>query len=313
MTGPRRLSLLETATCALVTLAAPAWTQVAPASAPPGSEEALRLAQQERQRSGDRRSQRVRMEQRAGREPGRADRLHAAAQPERLSFTVTLDGRTAARAVAGPDVGGRVRPGCRARLRTGRDATRSTSRYPWHGAHATAVNRCRGARVTLTSDLGQIPFTFEVRVFDDGVAYRHVVPGAAEPRRACRTSARPSCCRRARPSGPTTSTGTTSRPTKSAASTTFSRGSGRGRRSPSELPQGGYGSITEANLVGYAGMALEADGRRGFVVGLGHRQPLNWPFELRYGRDEAQAAGASRVRRTARSRRRGESCCSGAT
>ncbi len=35
-------------------------------------------------------------------------------------------------------------------------------------------------------------------------------------------------------------------------------------------------------------MALEADGRRGFVVGLGHRQPLNWPFELRYGREEAK-------------------------
>ena len=58
-----------------------------------------------------------------------------------------------------------------------------------------------------------------------------------------------------------------------------------------QLPQGGYGSISEANLVGYSGMALESDGRRGFVVGLGHRQPLNWPFELRYGREEAKRLG----------------------
>src|SRR4030095_3223017 len=45
-------------------------------------------------------------------------------------------------------------------------------------------------------------------------------------------------------------------------------------------------------LVGYSGMALEADGRRGFVVGLGHRQPLNWPLELRYGRAEAKPLGS---------------------
>jgi alpha-glucosidase len=38
-------------------------------------------------------------------------------------------------------------------------------------------------------------------------------------------------------------------------------------------------------------MALEADGRRGWVVGLGHRQPLNYPFELRYGRDEGRRLG----------------------
>ena len=56
-----------------------------------------------------------------------------------------------------------------------------------------------------------------------------------------------------------------------------------------KLPQGaGYGSITEANLVSYSGMGLEADGRRGWVIGLGHRQPLNYPFELRYGREEGK-------------------------
>ena len=56
-----------------------------------------------------------------------------------------------------------------------------------------------------------------------------------------------------------------------------------------QLPDdAGYGSITEANLVDYSGMALESDGRRGWIVGLGHRQPINYPYELRYGRDEAK-------------------------
>ena len=56
-----------------------------------------------------------------------------------------------------------------------------------------------------------------------------------------------------------------------------------------ELPDNqGYASITEANLVNYSGMALEGDGRRGWIIGLGNRQPLNYPFELRYGREEAK-------------------------
>ena len=60
-----------------------------------------------------------------------------------------------------------------------------------------------------------------------------------------------------------------------------------------QLPgNAGYGSITEANLVNYSGMGLESDGGRAWVVGLGHRQPLNYPYELRYGRDEAKRLAA---------------------
>ena len=41
----------------------------------------------------------------------------------------------------------------------------------------------------------------------------------------------------------------------------------------------------------YSGMGLESNGRGGWTIGLGHRQPLNYPFELRYGRDEARRLG----------------------
>ncbi len=41
----------------------------------------------------------------------------------------------------------------------------------------------------------------------------------------------------------------------------------------------------------YSGMALESNGRGGWVIGLGHRQPLNYPFELRYGREEGKRLG----------------------
>src|SRR5262249_49283453 len=55
------------------------------------------------------------------------------------------------------------------------------------------------------------------------------------------------------------------------------------------LPGGaGYAAITEAALVNYSGMALQADGRWGFAVRLGHRHPASYPFRLRYGAEAAK-------------------------
>jgi len=49
----------------------------------------------------------------------------------------------------------------------------------------------------------------------------------------------------------------------------------------------GYAAITEAAIIDYSGMALQADGQRGFRVRLGHTQPPSYPFTLRYGDAEA--------------------------
>ena len=55
------------------------------------------------------------------------------------------------------------------------------------------------------------------------------------------------------------------------------------------LPDGrGYAAITEAALTNYSGMALKADGRRGFTVALGHTHPPSYPFRLRYAADVEQ-------------------------
>ena len=50
--------------------------------------------------------------------------------------------------------------------------------YPWYGAHSTTTNRCNGAKIWLKHDLSFIHYSLEVRVFDDGVAFRHVIPGS---------------------------------------------------------------------------------------------------------------------------------------
>ena len=50
----------------------------------------------------------------------------------------------------------------------------------------------------------------------------------------------------------------------------------------------GYAAITEAVLGGFAGMALQADGELGFAARLGHSHPASHPFELRYREDVAR-------------------------
>ncbi|HXO76607.1 MAG TPA: glycoside hydrolase family 97 N-terminal domain-containing protein, partial [Puia sp.] len=46
--------------------------------------------------------------------------------------------------------------------------------YPWKGVHNTARNHYRQARIPIT---GKVRYTLECRAFDDGFAFRYIVPG----------------------------------------------------------------------------------------------------------------------------------------
>jgi alpha-glucosidase len=268
-------------------LAIPALARAQEPSPPPASEEALQRAQDERRRSGDRRIRRVRMEEVRVASPDGRIELLVLPNAERLSFSVRMDGRTVVEpspvrmSVDGFDLGTGLIFGSVERFATDES-------YAWRGAHATARDRSNGARLSLVADLPMTPFTFEVRVFDDGVAYRHVIPGADG---AARVPDELSTF--VLPAGSTAWYHDLDGHYESAYE----------ERDVSEIPAGqwmappvtyrlpdgaGYGSVTEANLVGYSGMALEADGRRGLITALGHRQPDNWPYELRFGREEAK-------------------------
>jgi alpha-glucosidase len=164
--------------------------------------------------------------------------------------------------------------------------------YPWYGAHSTATTRANGAKVSLINDLSFTPYTLEVQAFNDGIVYRHVIPGEAS---ASRVPDEYSSF--VIPTGSTVWYGgvadghyETEYVKKDISQ--VQTGEWAGPPLTIKLPRDlGYAAITEANLVNYSGMALEADGRRGWTIGLGHRQPLNWPFELRYGRDEGKRLG----------------------
>ena len=164
--------------------------------------------------------------------------------------------------------------------------------YPWHGVHSTAVNRCSGARISLTHDLSMTPYVLEVRVFNDGAAYRHVIAGEAD---AVRTPDEYS--EFILPAGSTVwyhdLDGHYEAEYERQDISEVKAGQWAGPPLTFQLPDNaGFGSITEANLVNYSGMALEADGRRAWIVGLGNRQPINYPYELRYGREEAKRLAA---------------------
>jgi alpha-glucosidase len=158
-------------------------------------------------------------------------------------------------------------------------------KYPWRGVHAEAVNRGNGVRIPVTHKASRISYTLDVRAFDDGVAFRHVIPGKDSDSRV-----------------PDEATSFILPP----GSIVWYHGLNGHYEAVYEkkgiadiaaeewgappvtlkLPGGiGYASITEAALLNYSGMALQADGRRGFKVVLGHKHPISYPFRLRYSND----------------------------
>ncbi|UCE50491.1 MAG: glycoside hydrolase family 97 N-terminal domain-containing protein [Phycisphaerales bacterium] len=243
-----------------------------------------------RQRSRSRRSQRVRMEQVQVASPDGKVKLTILPNAERLSFTVTvgnttvLDTSTIVMNVNGYDLSTGIVFGKVERYEV--DET-----YPWYGAHTTAVNRCNGARISLQNDLSFIDYILELRAFNDGAAFRHIIPGDEAVSRVP-----DEYTTFVIPSGSTVwyhdLGGHYEAAYKKNDISDVPPGQWAGPPLTFKLPgSAGYGSITEADLVNYSGMALEADGRRGWVTGLGHRQPLNYPYELRFGRDEAKRLG----------------------
>jgi alpha-glucosidase len=157
-------------------------------------------------------------------------------------------------------------------------------KYAWRGVHSEAINHCNGAQVSLKHAKSSTAYTLEARVFNDGIAFRYIVPGDGKQRT------------------PDEATGFTL-PAGSVVWYHDFEGHYEGMHARKEiaevkpgewaappltfkLPNGaGYASITEAALINYAGMGLQADGHRGFKLRLGHEHPPSYPFRLRYAAD----------------------------
>ena len=125
-----------------------------------------------------RRSQRLQMSQVEVRSPNGQVAFTVHPNAERLTFTVTLGNTTVlepspiALALDGYDLSAGV-------VLSGVVRDEIKERYPWSGVRSTAISESNRVRLSLTNDLTSSAYTLEVRAFDDGVAYRHVIPGDA--------------------------------------------------------------------------------------------------------------------------------------
>ncbi len=157
-------------------------------------------------------------------------------------------------------------------------------RYASRGVHSNVVNRCNAARVSFKHAKSGQGVTLDVRVFNEGVAFRFVVPGDEKPRVPDETTV-------------------FTLPDGSVVWYHDFEGHYEGMHNRKEIMQvkegewaappltiklpkrAGYAAITEAALINYAGMGLQANGQRGFNLRLGHSHPASYPFRLRYAAD----------------------------
>ena len=157
--------------------------------------------------------------------------------------------------------------------------------YASRGVHSQATNRFNGARIALRHSASGTDSVLDVRVFDDGIAFRYIVPGKGSrvPDEATAF---------ALPAGATVwyhdlhghYEGVHTK--KSIAD--VAAGDWAAPPLTVKLPDAaGYGAITEAAVIHFAGMVLQADGQGAFRARLGHAPPASYPFTLRYGEAEA--------------------------
>lgn len=154
--------------------------------------------------------------------------------------------------------------------------------YPILGNHAKATNSFNEVVLSYKAAVLQVSFT--IRVFNDGIAFRHSV----QSEQASLT-----------PDEKTVF----NLPAKSTvwyhdlnmhyegvhvkkAIDDVKEGEWVAPPTTFKLPQGIYASITEADLLRYPGMALQANGKNGLVLTLANEQPTSYPFKLRYSPED---------------------------
>jgi alpha-glucosidase len=164
------------------------------------------------------------------------------------------------------------------------DRYRRNETYPWYGVHSTVRDRANGAKIAVRHEKTDSPYTLDVRAYDDGAAFRLIVPGPADKRRV------PDEATAFRlPPGSTVwfhdFEGHYEAVHEKHAIEKVPLAAWAAPPLTFRLASGVYGTITEGALARYSGMGLQADGERGFVARLGHAQPVSYPFRLRYKED----------------------------
>ena len=158
-------------------------------------------------------------------------------------------------------------------------------KFTTRGVHSTAENICNGARFSIQHLASKTEFILEVRVFNDGAAFRFIVPGVES-----RTPDEASTFEFV--AGSTfwfhDFEGHYEGIHKKKTIADVKEGEWAAPPLTAKLKFGGYAAITEAAVIGYPGMGLRAIGGVSFTTVLGHALPVSYPFDLRFGKSEAK-------------------------
>ncbi len=153
--------------------------------------------------------------------------------------------------------------------------------YPWLGNHTMAINRCNGVKVLITAQSRS--YTLEARVFNEGVAFRLLVPNKEEISVDETTDFKI-------PSGSSIwyhdmymhYEGVHSKKKIDE----VIKGEWIAPPGTVKLPDGSYAAITEANLLNYGGFSLQSSGSNVLSLRLPQHQPTSYPYRLRYSADD---------------------------
>jgi alpha-glucosidase len=155
--------------------------------------------------------------------------------------------------------------------------------YPVMGVHANAANHFDGLSINIISN-GSLKAYLSIRTFNDGAAFRFTVPSG-------------------KPSVTPAETTTFNLPANSETwyhdmnmhyesvhvkkrIDDVQKGEWLAPPATFKTLSGTYAAITEAALMNYAGMSLEANGKSGLVLRLAHDQPTSYPYKLRYSAED---------------------------
>lgn len=155
--------------------------------------------------------------------------------------------------------------------------------FPWLGAHSQATNHCNGAQVNIRQN--QQSYALVIRAFNDGVAFRFVVPGSANSTRTPDEATVFNIPQNSTLWYHDLEMHYESVHVKKEISA-VQQGEWAAPPATFKLPQGIYAAITEADLKDYSGMALQANGKNGLVIRLAHNQPTSYPYKLRYSPED---------------------------
>lgn len=160
-------------------------------------------------------------------------------------------------------------------------------KYVTRGIHNTAINHCHGAKLVFESEKNKTSYTIEIRTYNDGIAFRYIIPANEQSRTPDEHT------QFKLPDGATVwyhdmynhYEGIHEQKEISQ----ITEGEWAAPPITVRLPaNAGYICITEAALMNYPGMSLQANGKNGLVTRLGHNQPAGYPFAHDYSLAEAQ-------------------------